>query len=260
MKRMNRKDIIWVCSAIMIPIVIVTFVVLQSKKTYPPKTTSHKKVDVRKKPNPKLCEHPDGIDLSHHNEAYDWSKVDAKFVYVRATMGNNIKDNQYDIHRKAATKHKIPVGAYHFLTAKTSAKEQFANFASIVNHKHIKLRPMLDVEESEYWGAPKGFSDDEAHKFIREWCDLCKKKYGVAPIIYTTEKLYQRYKMGKGFSDCIWWVANYNNIPNYQKKCIVPFTLHQYSHKKNVEGFYGYVDCNRFANGKSVRNLYMNVK
>ena len=61
--------------------------------------------------------------------------------------------------------------------------------------------------------------------------------------------------MDNGFSDCIWWVANYNNIPNYQKECIVPFTLHQYSHEKNVEGFYGYVDCNRFADGKNVNDL-----
>jgi len=43
------------------------------------------------KPDPQLCEHPDGIDLSHHNVAYDWSKVDAKFVYVRATMESSVK-------------------------------------------------------------------------------------------------------------------------------------------------------------------------
>ena len=26
------------------------------------------------KPDPAICEHPDGIDLSHHNVGYDWSK------------------------------------------------------------------------------------------------------------------------------------------------------------------------------------------
>ena len=253
---MKKKTIVWTSTTILFLLVILGLAVLLSKGWHSSRLVSHRMVYVGKKPNPKLCEHPDGIDLSHYNIAYDWSKVDAKFVYVRATMGNDIKDNRYNIHRKAAVRRKIPMGAYHFLTAKTSAKEQFANFASVVNREHIQLRPMLDIEESDYWSAPKGFSDDDAHNFVREWCDLCKKKYGIAPIIYTTEKLYQRYKMGKGFFDCIWWVANYyNNIPNYEKRCIIPFTLHQYSHKKNVEGFYGFVDCNRFADGKNVNDL-----
>ena len=206
-------------------------------------------------PPPELCVHPDGIDLSHHNVGYDWSKVDAKFVYVRASMGSNIKDKRYNIHRKAARRHNIPVGAYHFLTAKTSAKDQFKLFSSIVKNEHFQLRPMLDVEESQYWAAPKQFTDDNAHDFIREWCDLCKTHYGVAPIIYTTETLYKRYKRDKDFDDCIWWVANYNNISDYEHTCIIPYTIHQYSDKKYVEGFYGYVDCNRFRSGKDVSNL-----
>lgn len=251
---MRRKKVIWVCLAVMLPI-IVTLIVLLSKSSCSRRGKSHNIVFVGKKPDPKMCEHPDGIDLSHHNIAYDWSKVDAKFVYVRATMGNNIIDKQYDTHRKAASEHQIPVGAYHFLTAKTSALEQFHNFAGVVKEYHIQLRPMLDVEESDYWNAPTGFTDDDAHELIREWCNLCTKEYGVAPIIYTTEKLYERFKMNNGFSDCIWWVANYNDIPDYQQSCIIPFTLHQYSHTKCVEGFYDYVDCNRFAEGKTVNDL-----
>ena len=207
------------------------------------------------KPDPSMCVHPDGIDLSHHNVAYDWSKVDAKFVYGRATMGSNVVDKRYNIHRKAAGRHNIPFGAYHFLTAKTSASKQFAHFSSIVKKEHIQLRPMLDIEESKYWCPPNNFSDNDAHRFIREWCDLCKDHYGVSPIIYTTEKLYQRYSLDRGFDDCLWWVANYNNISNYEKKCIIPYTIHQYSDKKCVEGFYGYIDCNRLKNNKSVNDL-----
>ena len=100
-----------------------------------------------------------------------------------------------------------------------------------------------------------GFTDADAHKFIRQWCDLCKKHYGIAPIIYTTEKLYQRYKLKEDFDDCIWWVANYNGIRDYERKSKIPYTIHQYSDKKYVEGFYGYIDCNRFKKGKSVNEL-----
>lgn len=210
-----------------------------------------------KKPNPEICVHPDGIDLSHHNVAYDWKKVDVKFVYVRATFGNSVVDKRYDIHRKAADRHSIPVGAYHFLVANVSVEEQFDFFSKVVERKHISLRPMLDIEESKYWRAPRDFSDMDAHNFIRKWCDLCIQKYGKAPIIYTTEKLYKRYQLDKGFGDCLWWVANYNNIKNYANKCVIPYTIHQYSDKNCVEGFYGHVDCNRFKLGKSVEDLML---
>ena len=243
----------------MLPVIVVTSVVVVSQLQRKKKTTSNKKVYVGKKPDPSICEHPDGIDLSHHNIAYDWSKVDAQFVYVRATMGCHIKDKRYNIHRKAAQRHNIPIGAYHFLNASTSAKEQFCAFASIVRPEHIQLRPMLDVEESNYWNAPKGFSDNDAKKLIREWCNLCKKEYGVAPIIYITEHLYQRYKMDSGFSDCKWWVANYNNIEDYEKKCMIPFTIHQYSDNQYVEGFYDKIDCNRFAKGKTVHDIVLEI-
>lgn len=219
------------------------------------KYSQKSKVVYRQKPNPKQCVHPDGIDLSHHNIAYDWKKVDAKFVYVRATFGATIKDRRYHIHRKAAERHNIPVGAYHFLTANATAKDQFQHFSSVVSRNHLSLRPMLDVEESDYWNAPKGFTDEDAHKLIRDWCNLCKKEYGLAPIIYITQNLYRRYAMHKDFNDCIWWVADYNNKKDFEKKCVIPYTLHQYSDKTFVEGFYGHIDCNRFAAGKTVKDI-----
>lgn len=256
---MKRNTIIRTCTTLLLGCVLVGIVML-SKRQHTKRSASPRAAYVGNKPDPNSCEHPDGIDLSHHNIAYDWNKVDAKFVYIRATMGNRIVDKRYNIHRKSSKKRHIPIGAYHFLEANTTADEQFRLFSSVVKPKDIQLRPMLDVEESDYWNAPKGFTDTDAHRLIRRWCDLCKKKYGIAPIIYTTEKLYKRYKMNHGFSDCIWWVANYNNIVGYENKCCIPFTLHQYSNKKNVEGFYGYVDCNRFRKGKSVVDLYMNVK
>ena len=256
---MKRNTIIRTCTTLLLGCVLVGIVML-SKRQHTKRSASPRAAYVGNKPDPNSCEHPDGIDLSHHNIAYDWNKVDAKFVYIRATMGNRIVDKRYNIHRKSSKKRHIPIGAYHFLEANTTADEQFRLFSSVVKPKDIQLRPMLDVEESDYWNAPKGFTDTDAHRLIRRWCDLCKKKYGIAPIIYTTEKLYKRYKMNHGFSDCIWWVANYNNVAGYESKCCIPFTLHQYSNKKYVEGFYGYVDCNRFRKGKSVVDLYMNVK
>lgn len=209
----------------------------------------------RPTPDPTLCVHPDGIDLSHHNIAYNWDKVDARFVYLRASLGCDVQDSMYVRHLRRAHLHKLPVGAYHFLTALTSAEEQFSNFASVVRREDLDLRPMLDVEDSKIWRAPKGFTDDDAHQLIRRWCDLCKSHYGQAPIIYVTESIYRRYHLDEGFDDCIWWVAAYTPRENFEESCIVPYTLHQYSDTLLVEGFYGPVDCDRFNTGKSVEDL-----
>lgn len=105
--------------------------------------------------------------------------------------------------------------------------------------------------------SSKGFSDKDAHQLIRAWCDLCKKKYGKAPIIYITETLYRRFAMDKDFDDCIWWVADYNNKVDFDRTCIVPYTLHQYSDKNYVEGFYDHIDSNRFADGKTVTDIML---
>jgi GH25 family lysozyme M1 (1,4-beta-N-acetylmuramidase) len=74
-------------------------------------------------------------------------------------------------------------------------------------------------------------------------------------VLYYTAKLNEQYGLKKDFEDCLWWVANYNGIKNYEEKCIIPYTVHQYFHKRYVEGFYGFVDCNRFSKGKTVEDL-----
>lgn len=211
----------------------------------------------RATPDPAICEHPDGIDVSHHNEAYDWGRVSAKFVYMRATTGCDTRDTLFERHLRRARTNGLNVGAYHFLTALTSADEQFANFASAVDPRDVQLRPMLDVEDSRYWRAPKGFTPDDAHRLIRRWADLCKAHYGKAPIIYITENIYHRYGLDEGFDDCLWWVAAYTTQPDFEEKCTVPFTLHQYSSESYVEGFYDYVDCDRFHSGATMADLLL---
>lgn len=257
---MKNKDIIISALVIAIPFLLILFYVAGDGRWFNKNTERNKNLPYVKQtiPNPAECEHPDGIDLSQYNEAYDWSKVDAKFVYVRATFGCNVKDQRYEIHSDSAQRHNIPLGVYHFMTFKTSAKTQFNFFQSVVEGTKFQLRPMLDVEETSFNGMPKSFTDEHASEMVSDWCNLCREQYGKAPIIYTTEKIYQRLKFNSNaFKDCLWWVANYNDIRDYEGKCTIPFTLHQYSDKKCVEGFYWHVDCNRFRTGKNVKDLLL---
>lgn len=69
-----------------------------------------------------------GVDLSHHNTVEDWYKVTASFVYLKATEGKTHQDEKFLGFVKKARKRNIAVGAYHFMTTCSSARNQFFNF------------------------------------------------------------------------------------------------------------------------------------
>lgn len=209
------------------------------------------------RPPKEQCVHPVGIDLSHFNTAYDWNDVDVQFVYVRASQGTTVTDRKYNRHREAAERHRIPVGAYHFMSFKSPVESQFQHFTSLVKKEHTKLRLMLDVEEYCFQDLTEEFTRDDFRREIRKWCDLCKAYYGKAPIIYTTEAIYIRLMLDKGFEDCLWWVANYNHHENYESRCVIPYTIYQYCDTNYVAGFYTRIDCDSFRTGKSVKDLLL---
>ena len=69
-----------------------------------------------------------GIDLSHHNQAIEWDKVTASFVYLKATEGDNYVDPTYKERVVECRDRSILVGAYHYLTTSSDPKDQFDNF------------------------------------------------------------------------------------------------------------------------------------
>ena len=54
-----------------------------------------------------------GIDLSHHNEISDWSRLDVDFIYLKATEGTGWVDPLFNEYLKKARRYDIPVGDYH---------------------------------------------------------------------------------------------------------------------------------------------------
>ena len=130
-----------------------------------------------------------GIDLSHHNEISDWSRLDVDFIYLKATEGTGWVDPLFNDYLKKARRHDIPVGDYHFMTTASSAKEQFASFKADVPEDLIDLVPVLDIERQS-----KGhiLSKKQLQKHVLEWCRLCKHHYGSYPIIYSSLGFYQQ--------------------------------------------------------------------
>lgn len=170
-----------------------------------------------------------GIDLSNHNTVTNQNKVTADFIFLKATEGSTLRDKKFNKYRAAAQKRGIPVGAYHFFTTSSSAEKQFENFHKVVGH-NIDLIPVLDAEViAKRYPMSKSRYLQHAKRFV----DLCKKHYGVKPIIYSPEWFYKKYELSR--LDCMFWSGEINRKPR------VPHVIHQKTIRP-VPGVAGEVD------------------
>lgn len=174
-----------------------------------------------------------GVDLSHHNTVEDWDKVTASFVYLKATEGETHQDEKFLVFAKEARKRNIAVGAYHFMTTSSSARNQFFNFYNVTKKVKLDLIPVLDIERQT-----KGYpvSKEKLRNEVRVFVDLCKEHFGKAPIIYCSQPFYIKNFRGH-FDDCEYWCGDVD-CP-----AALPHAIHQKT-IKHVPGIRGKVDYN----------------
>lgn len=191
-----------------------------------------------------------GIDVSKFQGEIDWAKVSkskkVKFVYVRATEGTTIRDAYYKANVDSARKHKVLVGSYHVYSSKTTAYQQFANFKAVVSKKKQDLIPVLDIE-----GHHSGRLDMAR---VNKLLELMEREYGVKPMIYTSEQVYQEHFQGKRYRAYHIFIANYRGTP------AVRYTLWQHSNKGRIPGIAGDVDLNRFHKKRGLNDIRMPKK
>lgn len=97
-----------------------------------------------------------GIDVSKYQNVINWKEVKSMedngikigFVFIKATEGTSIVDDQFRRNWVKAEEQNIPKGAYHFFIATRSPKKQADNFIQMVNLKSGDMPPVLDVEKS----------------------------------------------------------------------------------------------------------------
>ena len=191
-----------------------------------------------------------GIDVSKYQGKINWTKVSkskkVKFVYVRATEGASIRDSYYKSNIDKARKAGILVGSYHVYSSKTTAYQQFANFKAVVSKKKQDLIPVLDIE-----GHHSGRLDMAR---VNKLLELMEREYGVKPMIYTSEQVYQEHFQGKRYRAYHIFIAKYRGTP------AVRYTLWQHSNKGRIPGIAGDVDLNRFHKKRGLNDIRMPKK
>lgn len=187
-----------------------------------------------------------GIDISHHNRVYNWSKVSKQndFCIMKATEGSSFTDNKFNSYWTNSKKNGMVRGAYHFFKPGVSAEKQFENFKRHVNLSKNDLPPILDVELKEC-------DIDEVNK----WLKLAENYYGVKPIVYSDFFFFKLYMERKLDDYPLWLHINkrFKVKPSFNNfDCVI----WQYNQWGKVNGINGYVDKNTFlGNSEDFKNL-----
>ena len=198
-----------------------------------------------------------GIDVSHHNGKINWKEVakdsNIKFVYIKATTGSTHTDDCYAYNIKNARENGLKVGSYHFFTSYSSAHKQFENFKSVAKKASQDLIPMVDVESSlEKW------TKKQIHDSLLVFMRLCKSHYGVYPMVYSGQNVYNKY-LAPRFNKFHLMLGNYNGT-----KPVIHgaghYTIWQYSETGKIKGIPEKVDLSCFHKDYAVKNISMPKK
>ncbi len=127
-----------------------------------------------------------GIDVSHWQDAIDWTKVaeaGKRFAFMKATDGADYVDPTYVANRAAARANGLMVGAYHFSrpdASKGDARAEARFFVRVADPKPGDLLPVLDIETS------RGLNQAGVTKWITTWVAEVRRLTGVIPMVYTS--------------------------------------------------------------------------
>ena len=183
-----------------------------------------------------------GIDVSEYQGKIRWSYVDTlekkyplHYVFIRATVGKDRKDRQFNRNWLGAKENKMIRGAYHYYRPNENSLEQAALFIKTVTLHKGDLPPVLDIEK-----LPKNQSIVNLKLGLKRWLHAVESHYGVKPIIYTGERYYDDF-LKEEFNDYLFWIANYNF---YREEIDEDWLFWQFTEKASVPGIKGKVDVN----------------
>ena len=183
-----------------------------------------------------------GIDVSEYQGKISWSYVDTiekkyplHFVFIRATVGKDRPDRQFERNWRGAKENKMIRGAYHYYRPNENSLEQAELFITTVTLEKGDLPPVLDIEK-----LPKNQSIANLKLGLKRWLNAVESHYGVKPIIYTGERYYDDF-LKEEFSDYLFWIANYNF---YREEIDSNWLFWQFTEKASIPGIKGNVDVN----------------
>ena len=177
-----------------------------------------------------------GLDVSNHQGTIDWKKVPHtyKFIYIKATEGNDFTDDYFAQNWKEAKEQGFLVGAYHFFSVRSTGKQQAASFISIVPKDLNSLPPVVDIE------IDLKRNPQQIRKELQDFCSILQEYYQKKPILYVTYETYNAYIDGY-FNDYQIWIRDVLKFPSLKDR---QWLLWQYNNRGRIQGINSFVDIN----------------
>ncbi len=184
-----------------------------------------------------------GIDVSHYEGAIDWTALQTaglSFVYIKATDGTDIVDEQFARNWQGAADAGLARGAYHFYDFCDGGGVQADLFIQTVPVDAHSLPPTIDLEKSKE--CAKMPAKDPFRRSLAAFVAKIRAAYGRDPILYVNAGIYDAYFAGEG-DDYKLWIADVRHAaPDFS----APWTLWQYGWHGHVPGIAGEVDLDVF--------------
>jgi lysozyme len=160
-----------------------------------------------------------GLDVSHWQKTIDWGKVQNDttaggfdFYIIKATQGASGQDPNFAINWRAARQSTAILGAYHYFIFDDDPKNQAQNFISSVTLKSGDFPPIVDVERNCSNCTALDNNTQSVITNLRILLKTLEQHYGVKPMIYTDNDLFERY-FKEAFSSYPFWIAKYSKTP-----------------------------------------------
>lgn len=179
-----------------------------------------------------------GIDISSYQAGLDVSSLKAKgidFVILKIGEGRTITDKCFDGFYNAAKSAGLPVGAYFYSYATTTATAVLdaQRALSLANGRPLPLGLFIDVEDP----SQMQLSDSALTDVVKAFCDTVRAG-GYRPGAYGSDANLWA-KVGAKFlgDDVLVWSAAWRSTPPH-----IQCDIWQTSNKGRIAGFRGDVD------------------
>lgn len=182
-----------------------------------------------------------GVDVSSWNAGLNIANIEADFVIIKATQGNDYHNPLCRTHATQAIDSGKLIGFYHYIDG-SGAKSEADYFTTFIHDWLGTAILALDWESIQ--NAKWGNLD-----YLRELTLRVIDNTGVKPLIYCSASTFP-WEIAKNL-DCGTWVAQYanNHTTGYQttpwNEGTYSCAIRQYSSMGQIDGYTGALDLDK---------------
>ena len=182
-----------------------------------------------------------GIDVSTHQGAIEWNRVETDFAIIRAGWswyeGGMDIDKRFYENVSGAETNSIPFGVYLYAYDKTpeSAKISARKLYDLIKGYKLQYPVIYDFEDQQYLSNSKNSNTAICKAFLSEL-----ESFGYYAMLYTYTNFADNYLNMDELANYDFWVADYRGSVGYTGN----YGIWQYSSKGEVAGINTPVDLN----------------